>query len=136
MMVRGGIARVLATGTARKLARSARPFRDRGNETLLAKGNRQTGALPRMWRHPAQPAAVILYGFTRGDWLHGLLAGITLAMAMLPEEYPRGAYRVSGHGGMAHFTSPGADTPHARSKRWGRPPCSVWTKPVPSPSTR
>jgi len=31
---------------------------------------------------------VVLYGFTRGDWLKGLLAGITLAMAMLPEEFP------------------------------------------------
>lgn len=31
---------------------------------------------------------VIAYGLTRGDWLHGLLAGITLAMALLPEEFP------------------------------------------------
>ncbi|MDD1715784.1 MAG: cation-translocating P-type ATPase [Methanolinea sp.] len=31
---------------------------------------------------------VVVYGLTRGDWLHGLLAGITLAMALLPEEFP------------------------------------------------
>ena len=31
---------------------------------------------------------VIAYGLTRGDWLTGLLAGITLAMAILPEEFP------------------------------------------------
>ena len=31
---------------------------------------------------------VVVYGLTRGDWLHGLLAGITLAMAILPEEFP------------------------------------------------
>ena len=31
---------------------------------------------------------VIVYGLTGGDWLHGLLAGITLAMAILPEEFP------------------------------------------------
>jgi Ca2+-transporting ATPase len=31
---------------------------------------------------------VIVYGITRGDWLNGLLAGITLAMAILPEEFP------------------------------------------------
>jgi Ca2+-transporting ATPase len=31
---------------------------------------------------------VVVYGITRGDWLHGLLAGITLAMAILPEEFP------------------------------------------------
>jgi P-type Ca2+ transporter type 2C len=46
---------------------------------------------------------VVVYGFTRGDWLHGFLAGITLAMAMLPEEFPvvlaiflaLGAWRIS-----------------------------------------
>jgi magnesium-transporting ATPase (P-type) len=31
---------------------------------------------------------VVLYGLTRGNWLQGFLAGITLAMAMLPEEFP------------------------------------------------
>jgi P-type Ca2+ transporter type 2C len=31
---------------------------------------------------------VVIYGLTRGNWLQGILAGITLAMAMLPEEFP------------------------------------------------
>jgi Ca2+-transporting ATPase len=31
---------------------------------------------------------IVVYGLTRGDWLHGFLAGITLAMATLPEEFP------------------------------------------------
>ena len=30
----------------------------------------------------------VVYGVTRHDWLRGVLAGITLAMAMLPEEFP------------------------------------------------
>ncbi len=30
---------------------------------------------------------VIVYGLTRGDWLHGLLAGLSLSMALLPEEF-------------------------------------------------
>jgi Ca2+-transporting ATPase len=46
---------------------------------------------------------VILYGITRGNWLEGFLAGITLAMATLPEEFPvvltiflaLGAWRIS-----------------------------------------
>ena len=46
---------------------------------------------------------VVVYGLTRGDWLEGTLAGITLAMAMLPEEFPvvltvflaLGAWRIS-----------------------------------------
>jgi len=31
---------------------------------------------------------IVVYTFTRGDLLKGFLAGITLAMAMLPEEFP------------------------------------------------
>ena len=31
---------------------------------------------------------VVTHGMIRGDWLQALLAGIALAMAMLPEEYP------------------------------------------------
>ena len=30
----------------------------------------------------------VVYGLTRGNWLNGILAGITLAMAILPEELP------------------------------------------------
>src|SRR5512136_3086027 len=50
-------------------------------------------------------AIVIVLGLTRGDWLKGLLAGLTLGMAMLPEEFPvvltiflaLGAWRLSRH---------------------------------------
>ncbi|MGB8339930.1 MAG: cation-translocating P-type ATPase [Burkholderiales bacterium] len=46
---------------------------------------------------------VVAYGITRQDWIGGLLAGITLAMANLPEEFPvvltvflaLGAWRIS-----------------------------------------
>jgi Ca2+-transporting ATPase len=46
---------------------------------------------------------VIAYSLTRGNWIEGLLAGITLAMAILPEEFPviltvflaLGAWRIS-----------------------------------------
>ncbi len=31
---------------------------------------------------------VVLYGLERGDWTTGLLAGITLAMGILPQEFP------------------------------------------------
>ncbi len=33
-------------------------------------------------------ALVLVHGTLRGDWLQALLAGIALAMALLPEEYP------------------------------------------------
>jgi len=46
---------------------------------------------------------VVVYGVTRFNWLEGFLAGITLAMAILPEEFPvvltiflaLGAWRIS-----------------------------------------
>ena len=46
---------------------------------------------------------VIVFGLTRGSWLNGFLAGLTLSMAMLPEEFPVvliifltiGAWRIS-----------------------------------------
>ncbi len=46
---------------------------------------------------------VVVYGLTRNDWLQGFLAGITMAMAVLPEEFPvvltiflaLGAWRIS-----------------------------------------
>ena len=46
---------------------------------------------------------VLIYGLTRGHWIEGLLAGLTLAMATLPEEIPvvltvflaLGAWRIS-----------------------------------------
>jgi Ca2+-transporting ATPase len=46
---------------------------------------------------------VIVYGLTRGNWINGILSGITLAMALLPEEFPvvltiflaMGAWRIS-----------------------------------------
>jgi len=46
---------------------------------------------------------VIIYWLTRGSWLNGFLAGITLAMAIVPEEFPMvftiflalGAWRIS-----------------------------------------
>ena len=49
---------------------------------------------------------IAFYVATRGEWLAGILAGLTLAMAILPEEFPvvltvflaLGAWRISRHG--------------------------------------
>jgi P-type Ca2+ transporter type 2C len=58
-------------------------------------------------------AIIIIYGATTGDWLKGVLAGITLAMAILPNEFPvvvtiflaLGAWRISQHHVLARRTS-------------------------------
>lgn len=47
----------------------------------------------------------IAYGLTRGDWIAGALAGITVAIALIPEEFPMvlavfvalGAWRLASH---------------------------------------
>lgn len=56
---------------------------------------------------------VVIYGFTTGDWLKGVLAGITLAMAILPNEFPvvvtiflaLGAWRISQNHVLARRAS-------------------------------
>ncbi len=58
-------------------------------------------------------AIVIIYGVTTNDWLKGILAGITLAMAILPNEFPvvvtiflaLGAWRISQHHVLARKSS-------------------------------
>ena len=86
-----GVARVAATGGQhRDRARSARRCR------RSSPRRRRSSARPRRLVRLASPRSGLcavrwsswLYGLTRGDWLDGLLAGITLAMAMLPEEFP------------------------------------------------
>ncbi len=71
---------------------------------------------------------VIVYGITRLNWIEGFLAGITLAMAILPEEFPvvltiflaLGAWRIS-----RKMSSPGKSR---LLKRWVLRPCSASTR--------
>jgi Ca2+-transporting ATPase len=61
---------------------------------------------------------VVWYGLRAGDWVQGLLAGIALAMAMLPEEFPMV---------LAVFLALGA----WRLRRWAPPRCCAWTRRAP-----
>ncbi len=89
LIVRGqGIAKVKATGMATELGRIGKSLQAMETEdTLLRKETKRlvnrlaiAGAL-------LCALVVFLYGLTRADWLNGFLAGITLAMAILPEEF-------------------------------------------------
>ncbi|HWP67707.1 MAG TPA: HAD-IC family P-type ATPase, partial [Rectinemataceae bacterium] len=103
--VRGqGIARVLATGPRTEIGKIGRAL-----ETLEIEKTdlqRQTAGIVRTFAIVGLSlccAVIITFGLTRGDWLHGFLAGISLAMATLPEEFPvvmtiflaLGAWRIS-----------------------------------------
>ncbi len=58
----------------------------------------------------AAVTVVVVYGATRGNWLEGGLAGITAALAVIPEEFPvvfsvflaLGAWRLSRYRVLAH----------------------------------
>jgi P-type Ca2+ transporter type 2C len=84
-----GIAEVKATGINTEIGKIGKALRTvEQEETLL---QRETGRLVRNLAIVGLSLCtlvVVVYGYIRSDWLNGLLAGITLAMATLPEELP------------------------------------------------
>ncbi len=117
-------------GEARIVHASTLVVRGRGTAEVTAVGARTTvggiGTALRSVRAPRTPMqremrstvllfaalgvgtsvlVTLLYGATRGDWLQAVLAGITLAMANIPEEFPvvlavflaLGAWRMARH---------------------------------------
>jgi P-type Ca2+ transporter type 2C len=105
LVVQGqGFAEVQAIGAQTEIGKIGKSLRTvESEETLL---QQETGRLVKrlaIWGLGLCVAVVVVYGLTRGNWLQGMLAGITLAMAMLPEEFPvvltiflaLGAWRIS-----------------------------------------
>ncbi len=107
MVVGGrGAARVLATGTRTEIGKIGLVLQEQVSGTtplqqeigLLVRKIAIIGVLLSL-------LLVLIHGLAGGDWLHGLLSGITLAMSILPEEYPvvltvflaMGAWRISRH---------------------------------------
>lgn len=105
MVVRGqGIALARATGPATELGKIGRALGTLEPESTLLQ--KETTRLVRNFALIGLAmclTVVAAYGQLRGDWLKGLLAGLTLAMATLPEEFPvvmtvflaLGAWRIS-----------------------------------------
>jgi Ca2+-transporting ATPase len=105
LLVQGkGVAEVLTTGAATEIGKIGTVL-----QTITAESTplqRQTAGFVRKLAFAGLSLCalvVVLYGLTRGDWLAGTLAGITLAMALLPQEFPvvvtvflaLGAWRIS-----------------------------------------
>jgi Ca2+-transporting ATPase len=103
-----GLAEVLATGPRSELGRIGRALHEVQPEPTLLQ--RETGWLVRRFALVGLAACavvVVAYAVTRGGdgrvWNEGLLAGIAMAMATLPEEFPvvltvflaLGAWRIS-----------------------------------------
>jgi Ca2+-transporting ATPase len=90
MLVQGrGVARVTATGIRTELGKIGKALQSvEADETFLQK---KSAVMIRTFAAIGLTLcalAVGLYGFTRGDWLQGVLAGAALAMSLLPEEIP------------------------------------------------
>ncbi|MES2012862.1 MAG: cation-translocating P-type ATPase [Pseudomonadota bacterium] len=107
LVVQGhGLARVLATGARSEIGKIGKALQGVDNEVTPLQLEIRS-----LVRYLAIIGAIlcvlllVIYGVTRGDWLHGFLSGITLAMTILPEEYPvvlavfmaMGAWRISKH---------------------------------------
>lgn len=90
LVVQGkGIAKVIWTASDTAIGRIGKALSGIKQETTRLQ-NEVARVVKRVsWIGLALAGVVALwYGVTRGDWLNGLLAGITLAMAVLPEELP------------------------------------------------
>jgi Ca2+-transporting ATPase len=90
MVVQGqGVAIVRATGGATELGRIGKVLETAKPETTPLE--RETRLLVRNFALVGLALCalvVVVYVATRGGWQHGLLAGLTMAMAILPEEIP------------------------------------------------
>jgi Ca2+-transporting ATPase len=108
LVVKGqGRAEVVATGARTELGRIGASLATLSQEKTRLE--RETARIVRVVATFAVLLSLLLcayYGLARGEWLTGILAGLTLAMAILPEEFPvvltvflaLGAWRISRHG--------------------------------------
>ena len=90
LIVRGtGLARVTATGARTEIGRIGTSLG--AVESAPTPLQIQTRRLVRAFATLGVGSSVVLavvYGWLHGAWVEGMLAGITLAMATLPEEFP------------------------------------------------
>ena len=107
LIVQGqGVARVTATGARTEIGRIGKSLQTlRIAPSPLQQETRRLVKIVALIGVALCATVVILYGLTRGTWLEALLAGIALAMSILPEEFPMvltvflalGAWRISRH---------------------------------------
>ena len=99
-----GIARTAATGIHTEFGKIGKSLQTiEAEETLLQKETRRIVRNLALIGVSICAVMAIVYGLSRGNWIEGLLASITLAMAILPEEFPvvltvflaLGAWRIS-----------------------------------------
>ena len=92
LVVRGrGVAEVRSTGARTAIGRIGESLKDRQPEPRSRVERRGRDASSRWWPRSGLGLCVVLVSrgaSSGGEWVAGVLAGITLAMATLPEEFP------------------------------------------------
>ena len=84
-----GIAQVLATGASTEIGRVGKALRNVGEESTHIQRETRVVAKRMAWvAFALSTVAAVTYAIGSGDWLNGILVGITLAMGILPEELP------------------------------------------------
>jgi P-type Ca2+ transporter type 2C len=90
LVVQGrALALVKAIGTQSEIGKIGKAIGNLESERTLLQ--REVGSLVRIMASAGLAfcaVVVLIYGLVRHDWLGGLLAGIAMAMALLPEEFP------------------------------------------------
>jgi len=84
-----GIAQVIATGIHTEIGKIGKALGTIAEEDSLLK--KETVLIVKNFAILGGilcALVVVVYGLTRGDWLHGMLAGLSLSMSLLPEEFP------------------------------------------------
>lgn len=84
-----GVAEVTGTGPRTALGRLGETLGEEGEPpTALQRATRRFVGLVGLLAVAFCILVAVAYGTTRHDWLGGVLAGLTLAIALIPEEFP------------------------------------------------
>ncbi len=102
-----GIAEVVATGISSEIGKIGKALQTLSNEpSPLQQETAHIVAKLAVVAWLLSALVVVVFGTIRGNWLDAMLAGVTLAMSITPNEYPvvltiflaLGAWRISRHG--------------------------------------
>jgi Ca2+-transporting ATPase len=101
-----GVVRAVFTGTGTQMGKIGKSLENiREEDTLIKKDTSRIVIKFGIFGLGLCLIIFLIYGLSRGNWLQGLLAGLTLTMSMLPEEFTvilvvfltLGAWRMSKH---------------------------------------
>jgi Ca2+-transporting ATPase len=109
-----GIAKITSIGGATEMGKIGKSLQSIiEEETIIKKEIERIVKIFTIWGFALCAIIAVIYGVMRNDWLKGILSGLTLAMSVLPEEFPvvmlifltLGAWRISKRKVLTRKTS-------------------------------